>query len=327
MSLFSMFSRRPKSGAVVSVGINAQGVGIASVSRPEPVSPVLDLCDFREAADDDERKAALKALSREYGLDQATCCSVMEPDAYSLLLVEAPDVPPDELKAAMRWRVKDLIDFHIDDAVVDVFDVPDQKRATASRLMYVVAAKAQMVRERVDLLESVGLRLAAIDVPELALRNMAALLPEDVAGMAFVHFTHNSGLIVLTHQSTLYLARRFTSGLGSRESSFSNQADGSGDAWPAGVRDVLDGLVVEIQRSLDYYDSHFSQAPIRHLVVAPMAVQIPGMTEYLARQLGLSARMVDLNAVIDSPSFLDPELQARCTPIIGEALRVEEKAL
>ena len=93
------------------------------------------------------------------------------------------------------------------------------------------------------------------------------------------------------------------------------------------MRDVLDGLVVEVQRSLDYYDSHFSQAPIRHLVVAPLAVQVPGMTEYLARQLGLSARVVDLNAVVDSRASIDADLQARCVPVIGEALRVEVMAL
>ncbi len=327
MSLFSIFNRQRKTDTFISVGITPEGVGVASVSRPEAVSPVLELCDFREAADKDARRAALKALTKEHGLDQATCCSVMEPDAYSLLLVEAPDVPPDELKAAMRWRIKDLIDFHIDDAVVDVFDVPDQKRATASRLMYVVAAKAQVVRDRVDLLESVGLRLSAIDVPELALRNMAALLPEDVAGLAFLHLANNSGLIVLTHQATLYLARRFPLALGNLESSGSGPAANAGEGWPSTTRDVLDGLVVEIQRSLDYYDSHFAQSPIRHLVIAPMALQVPGMTEYLARQLGLSARMVDLNAVIDSGQVLDAELQAHCTPIIGEALRVEGKAL
>ena len=327
MSLFSKANRRQKSGAVVSVGVTPEGVSVASVARAEGVSPLLELCDFREAADEQERRTALKALTRDYGLDQGTCCSVMEPDAYSLLLVEAPDVPRDELKAAMRWRIKDLIDFHIDDAVVDVFDVPDQKRATASRLMYVVAAKAKVVRERVDLLESAGLSLSAIDVPELALRNLAALLPEDVAGMALVHLTGDSGLIVLTHQATLYLARRFPSALATLESAWSSHSGGVGDGWPSGVRDVLDGLVVEVQRSLDYYDSHFSQAPIRHLVVAPMAVQVPGMTDYLARQLGLSARMIDLNTVIDSGNVIDVDLQARCTPIIGEALRVEEKAL
>ncbi len=327
MSLFSIFNRHQKAGALVSVGISREGVGVASVSRSDAESPVLELCDFREAADEEERRSALKALTREHGLDQATCCSIMEPDAYSLLLVEAPDVPRDELKAAMRWRIKDLIDFHIDDAEDDVFDVPDQKRATTSRLMYVVAAKAQVVRERVELLESVGLTLSAIDVPELALRNMAALLPEDVAGLALVHLSADSGLIVLTHQATLYLARRFPLGLGNLESSWAGQEDGPGDGWPPGIREVLDALVVEIQRSLDYYESHFAQAPIRHLVVAPMAVQVPGMTEYLARQLGLSARMVDLNAVIDSGRVMDAELQARCTPIIGEALRVEEKAL
>jgi len=327
MSLFSLLNRRPGASPFASVGVAPDGVGVARVLRPEGTAPVLDFCEYRDAEDEEDLRSVLRTLTREHALDKGPCATVMEPGTYGLLLVDAPDVPADELRAAMRWRIKDLIDFHIDDAVVDVFDVPDQKRVAAGRMMYVVAAKAPAVRQRIDLLEGAGLRLSAIDVPELALRNLAALLPEDVVGTALVHLGTESGLIMLTHQSTLYLARRFSFGLRTLESASVSYPGAEGQGWPPGVRDMLDAVVVEVQRSLDYYDSHFSQSPIRHLVLAPLPVKVPGMTEYLSKQLGLSARVMDINQLIDTRKPLEPDMQARCTTLIGEALRLEEVAL
>jgi len=327
LSLFSLFNRRAAAGATVSVSFSGDGIGVARVLRSEGVSPVLEMCDFEPVGDETDQAVALKALTRRHGLADAPCASVLDAGAYNLLLVEAPEVPPEELRAAMRWRIKDLIDFHVDDAVVDVFDVPGGKSAAAARMMYVVAANAHVLRERIALLEQAGLRPSVIDIPELALRNLAALLPEDVAGMALVYLTPETGLILLTHQATVYLARRFPSGLGRLQGQSMPDHRTAGEGWPPGVREVLDALVVEVQRSVDYYDAHFSQASVRHLVLAPMAVQIPGMTDYLARQLGLSPRVLDLKGVVDSRKPIDPVLQARCMPAIGEALRVEEMAL
>ena len=44
------------------------------------------------------------------------CATLLKPGDYQLLLVEAPNVTPDELKGAIRWKIKDLIEYHIDDA-------------------------------------------------------------------------------------------------------------------------------------------------------------------------------------------------------------------
>jgi len=219
------------------------------------------------------------------------------------------------LRAAIRWRVKDLIDFHIDDAVIDVFDVPNQRVSGANKMMYAVVAKSSTVRRQVDLLAGAGLNLDVIDIPELALRNIAALLPEDVAGVALLYLTARGGLITITRQTTLYLSRRIDLGyevLG-------------GDLDSAAPR--LDRIVVEIQRSLDYYESHFSQPPVTNVIIAPLPGPIAGMDEYLSQQLGIAVRLLDLNTLIDMDTPLDPGLQSQCLLAIGAALRTESKEL
>ena len=302
---------------LVSVCPNPQGIAVAGIRRSKEVPPSLELCTFQSSQ---ESVPDLKKLIKTHNLDHAMCVSIMELGSYSLLQVEAPDVQPDELRAAIRWRVKDLIDFHIDDAVIDVFEVPDDK-AAGKKTMYVVAAKSGQVKERIDNLVEAGLQLDVIDIPELALRNIAALLPEDVNGVALVYIEQNEGLITITRQESLYLSRRMRFGYSSLPDTAIHGNDKEAmEGW-------LDSIVIEVQRSLDYYESHFSQPQVSGLVITPGAKEVPGMAEYLSRQLGIPARLLDVNTLIDVATAIDRQSQSQCLLAIGTALRQESRAL
>jgi MSHA biogenesis protein MshI len=89
----------------------------------------------------------------------------------------------------------------------------------------------------------------------------------------------------------------------------------------------FDHIALEVQRSLDYFESHFRETPIRHLVLAPLAEPVPGFVEYLGANLNVTVDSMDLAALLDSNVELTPALQARCLTTIGAALRQEVKAL
>lgn len=240
----------------------------------------------------------------------------MQPDEYQLLLVEAPDVDPSELRAAIKWRVKDLIHFHLDDAVIDVFEVPDQKRQSSGRLMYAVAARAPRVRDRVDGATNAGFGLDVIDIPEMALRNVAGLLDGDVRGVASLFLGPASGLIVITRQGTLYLARSVNIGE-------DQLAAASEDERPL----LMESISLELQRSMDYYDSHFDQPGLGSVALMPTAVDMPYLVEHLQSSLDVPTQSVDLTELMDVDVELDAGHQARSLLAIGAALRREELAL
>jgi MSHA biogenesis protein MshI len=236
------------------------------------------------------------------------------------LQVEAPEVEPDEMDAALRWRIKDLIDFDIEDAVVDLFEVPDDRRTGQNRKVEVVVARTDLVRARIDELEDAGLNLEIIDIPEMALRNIASLLPEDVSGVAFVYIGRNDGLITITRQGTLYLSRGIQVGYNALPDTAVHANDaGAIEGW-------LDSIIIEIQRSLDFYDSQFSQPPVAGLVMTPAHREIPGVAEYLNSQMGIPARILDVNELIDVPEKIGSEMQFNCLMAIGAALRQEAPA-
>ena len=89
----------------------------------------------------------------------------------------------------------------------------------------------------------------------------------------------------------------------------------------------LDTIVIEVQRSMDYYESHFSQPQVTALVMTPIGKEIPGVTEYLTEQLQIPARILDVNELIDSSEPVPTLVQSRCLLAIGTALRQEAMVL
>ena len=295
------------------MSLQPEGVCVARVQRVTGRMPVLTLFDFRPCASDDQDKVLARVAS-DYNLNRSRCTTVLNPNEYSLLLTEAPDVPADELRAALRWRVKEMIDFHINDATLDVFELPGEKASGRARSMYAVAARTTAIQQRVDMMDTAGVNLDIIEIPEMAQRNLAALLPEDVKGVVLLSFTPSGGLITITKQSEIYLSRNIDIGLDML-------------ARAEDISALFDRIVLEVQRSLDYFDSHFRQAQINHLALAPMTKEIPGLVDYLKTNLNVSVITMDLLKLMECDVQMTAAQQSLCLTALGAALRQEEKAL
>lgn len=321
--MLKLFKRTPHTKGLVAVGFQPDGISIAQILRDKG-APKLLHCAFHPCSAADRSKV-LTDIVKQQRFIGTDCVSVLEHGSYQLLQVEAPDVDALELKAAIRWRIKDLIDFHVDDAVIDVFEMPGN--GPRARTMYAVAARRPVITQRVELLESAGLNVHTIDIVELAGRNIAQLLPEDEHGMALLQLGHGEGMITLTRQGTLYLARNLDIGVLSLGAGTAI-ASGNLSLVPDDHRErAFETIALEVQRSIDYYESNFGQAPVKQLVIAPLAVPRPELAAYVTSHLGVNARALDLNTVLDSHDTLSMELQANCLSAIGAALRMEEKAL
>jgi MSHA biogenesis protein MshI len=306
--MFSLFKRGRSAGSQIGVTVTPEGVAAAQVSAVRGGRPRLERCVYETQGTHDPFARVVGRLPNR----RAPTVGVLQADGYRLLLVEAPDVPAEELRAAVRWRVKDLIDFHIDDAVIDVFEMPAHARGGPSRMMYAVTAKADFVKTQVDVIESAGLKLAVIDIPELALRNVATLLETEQRGAALLYLNDRRSTLLLVRQGVLYLARHVETGVATLAE--------AGALRP----ELLAGLALEVRRSLDYFESHYEQTSIPQVYTS--GLDEPDRAR-LAVELGIAVRDVDIAAVLETGEELSPELQRRCLPAIGAALRHDAVAL
>lgn len=255
----------------------------------------------------------LADLVKEMDIAGTQCSYVLNPKDYNLHLVEAPNVEPDELRSAVRWKIKDLLDMKIDDAAVDVFQVPEDAYR-GREMVYVVASLKSKVRSIVEMVTGSGLELAVIDIPELVMKNLSTSYINDEHGVAFMDLRRTGSTINITREDSLYLTRRINTQL-------------DPDVMQANDWEALkDRLILEIQRSLDYYESQMGKSPVNKIVIAPRQHDSAAMAQSLNEMLNGAVSVLDLAGNLDSAIKLTAEMQQICMPAIGATLRGAKKA-
>ena len=307
--MWSLFKRPDQGGGQTGIHRTVEGLAMAQVlTAPAGGKPVLSWFDFDASDDVEALPRALRKLPRR----KLPAVSVLPASRYSMLLVEAPDVPSDELRSAVRWRIKDLIDFHVDDAVLDVFQMPSRGRGGPNQMMYAIAAKSEGVQSEVDDIEGAGLKLKAIDILELSLRNIALQLDADGRGVGLLYLADTTGVLLIVKQDTLYLARRLETGVQTLNDASALRSE------------LVAGLALEARRSLDYFESHYEQSAIP--VIYTAGLQSSDLVQ-MESELNVSLCNIELGVLFDIHSELDEETARRCLPAIGAALRHDRMAL
>lgn len=304
--------KRTSQAGYAAIGIHPDGVSFVQLEPPGSGRPVVVAWDFRPVSDGANFANVLAQLSETYGLRRIPCTTWLDPFDYRLLSAEAPPVPPEELADAMLWRVKDLLGFDIQDATVEVFPSPVKPSATDLTAVYVVAAHNTALRQRIHLLDDADINVEVVDIPELALRNVASLLDSDDRGVALLCLAENSGFITLTRRNVLYMSRTLNIAL--------DELRDAAERAP-----LLDRIVSEVQRSLDYYVSHLRQAPVERLVLAPLPAGFPGLDTYLSDRLNIPVSLLRLTQLATWPVEIPPDIEPRCLTTFGSALRQPER--
>ena len=263
------------------------------------------------------KPSAAEKFAKEMGFGRCQCATLLAPVEYQLLLVEAPAVPEAELKSAVRWRVKDLIDYPVDDATMDVLDIPPESDAAArGHSVYAVAARNEVVRERMRTFEQARIPLSVIDIPETAQRNLAALHESDGRGVALLYFNDESGLLTITCRGELYFSRRIDIGL--------PQILGAG---PDARAELFGRVVLELQRTFDHFDRQFRYVQVAKLLVGPEPEET-GLYGHLKGNLDLPVERLDLLECLSFGRDATPDTAAQWQlfHLIGASLRQEPKA-
>jgi MSHA biogenesis protein MshI len=320
--VFSRLRRSSKVEGICGLEIFPDGVALAHVISGMQQRPHLAFCEYREMEDPSQLSRSLTALVRERGLEGAACVAVLHPEEYSLRLLEAPEVERNELAEAAQWLVKDLLDFSVDEAVTDFFEIPDQVSRGRPNRIYVVVAHQSAVRNVIDVVRESGLDLRAIDITELALRNLTTLLRKDEEGLALMQLGRRRGLITVVKSNQLYLARALEAGFG-RLSAEPEAFEDVADVRFEGDTERFDSLALEVHRSLDFYESELGQPPVANLVVAPLEQEIPDLLPFLEKNLTANVRALDLNELFACSEILPVPLQAQSLAAVGAALRME----
>ena len=283
-------------------------VDLAHVMRPAGKRPAIRLCEsFR--VEGSPRETLLR-LAQGKGLKRYRCASLLGESWYRMAQLEAPAVPAEERVQALRWRLKDMVDFPVEGAAIAVADIPAEGSRQAN--VFAIVAPREVIAERMALFHEARMQLEAIDIPEMAVRNVASLFEEPNRGLAFLVLNSGESLLTITYGGELYLSRRIE---------VSSQALAEADDERR--QQMLERLALELQRTLDNFDRQYGFISVSRLLVAS-EYECAATVVALAQNLYLPVQAADLAQVVDFdgiPELRSTERQAQCLLAIGAALR------
>jgi MSHA biogenesis protein MshI len=306
------FKKTKKSDCWLAIVPQRDGIAVAGVAHAGAGRPAVENATFFPGEVNAE---SLERVGKDVRAAAFRCTTLLGGGDYQLLSVEAPNVPADELKTAVRWRLKDLIDFPANDATIDVLRIPAGPNASLrpQQMMFVVAARNSALAPRQQMFAAARIGLSVVDIPETAQRNIAALLETEGRGLAVLSFDDDGALLTVTYGGELYLVRRIDIPL-------AVLTDPDLDRRHQG----FDRITLELQRSLDNFERQFSYISVSRLLLGPST--IAGLDEYLSSNLYAPVASLDLAEVFDLdrvPELADKALQQRFFTLLGAGLRRE----
>jgi len=307
---------------------------------------------------DEEQSVFVKRL---HGLDLkgAAATIMLRTEQYQLLQIPTPAVPPEELRSAARYQVRDMLQTHVDDVTIDVIRVGDgQHKGTGNS--FVVAATNAVVKDVMDLASALDCQVSVIDIQETAQRNLqTALTQRDgtlaMANAALILDDAQQALLTISANEELFYTRRFDlpegflTGTWGQDIGVQAPVDGftpveeympsystgdvalgddfgSAPAMPVSASRQDDEraqrLVVEIQRSLDVWDRTWSSLSLSGLRVFA-GERSTELAQWLTRQLGQPVIPLDVSALFVGFEAASPADQGLCLPLLGVLLRGE----
>ena len=310
------FRKAKKREGWLAIALQRDGLAAIRMQTAPDIRPQVRQAVFYPGTDHAE---LLERAGRDLHAHAYRSITVLSGGEYQILSVDAPNVAADELKTAMRWRLKDMLDFHVDDATIDVLDLPVDPHAAvrAQHSMFAIAARNSVIEARQKLFTAAKVELAVIDIPEIAQRNISALVEPPGRGVAMLSFGDEGGLLTVSYRGELYLTRRIDLALEQLLDPDLERRHAS-----------FDRITLELQRSLDNFERQYSFISVAKLVLAPSAIE--GLDAYLSSNLYTPVDTLDLATVFDfesTPDLLDPLLQQRYLVPLGAAFRHEETVL
>ena len=274
--------------------------------------------------------------------------ALLDPADYQILKVDTPNVPQEELKAAARWQIKEMVDVDVAELTLDVMHVGgdvERPNTTSTRQLFVVAARNSAIKALTGSASGLTDKVSIVDVWETSLRNLLArqARADDVAARACaaVHIDERHCLLVVCAGDELFYTRRLERDPGLLARARGEQAEGPVAEMPLGFEYQPGGtfdsnaaqespLVVELQRSIDVWERSWPELPLARLYVitAEHGAEVAALIQ---RELG--QRTLALNPLAGfAPDGPPPEgdaarALAACLPLLGAALRTETRKL
>ncbi len=258
-------------------------------------------------------------------------------------VVDLPDLPQQELTSTIKYQAEQFIPMSIDEAKIDWAVLGKSLRDPQKNEVLLASVANKFSEARLELVESVGLNVIALEPDSLALVR-ALVPPTNQDAMMIIDFGDFSTDLIAVLGGSPRLIRSIPVGLQTLIKAASqnlnidaNQAsqfimkfglhpDRLEGQILKSLDATLDQFVVEINKSVKFFQSRYPNVQLRYLMLSGYTLSVPAFGEYIAGKTGIQT--VAGNAwgnVRYSPNLRDNLMQI--APQFGVAVGLAERHL
>jgi type IV pilus assembly protein PilM len=216
-----------------------------------------------------------------------------------------PKMPLNELREAVRWEAKRHISYPVDSAQIEYLIVGEKREGVVDKYdIVMVAAERAKVFEQLMPFQEAKIKVSAVDANALALRNVlrTRVLPVN-ANTLVVDIGAGKTEINVFKDGVLRFSRCVESGgldmtraiaealnIGLREAEDKKRAlniltPADQDQAVAALQPRLDGLLMEIRRSVEYYKTTFREKSVEGMILSGGVSLMRGLKDHFAQSL------------------------------------------
>lgn len=292
------------SGLIAGIALHQRCVRLV-VGKMQGASWHYVLHDEVEAGSEEQWTEIIEDLIVKHELRDANCCLILPPNRYQLLQIDKPNIPDEELALSLGWHIKDLVTVPQEELVADYFEVPVKVPMQGDKINVVITSR-KVIAPLIEVFIKNKVELDGIVPEELVTRNVIG--HQETASLLLSQQKNEETALQIVKKDQIYFARKLRGFNRIHEYSAAELSDG-----------LTDSLSLEIQRSMDYFESQLKQAPIKNIQLALPSSHQQLIAEQISQHFPTEVMVMSVsNELVEMA--LEPPLSEQFYPALGGAL-------
>lgn len=236
-----------------------------------------------ELASEEQIPFVLTKLIKDFDLTSSVTTMVIPASRVQSTQIETSELPEGDVQAMLPWKMKELINIAPQDMVCDFIDMPLQPTGQGAKTQVLATSKAYLQAITKPFHEA-GADLSAITTEQFAYANLQ--VTSDAAQLVFIQHKKADGVLLIVKNREICFARKIRNSASIMEMTPEQLEMGGSDA-----------IAIEIQRSIDYFESQLKQPPIKNALLSMQGDNAERLVTALNQVLPVRTKLITIDAM------------------------------
>ena len=243
-------SKSNKTSVTVGVSVCASELHIVAIERS---GDAVSLNSVSSIPYDQHQplKQQLSAALSPFAKSTCNVSIVLSQDMYHMVQVDKPEMAEEDITTALPWTLGELVPYESSNMVLDYVDYPVKSRTGGQKIDVFAAEKSSLAAVAASMAKKNDKQLTHIHTKEVLATEMVP--NDDYARLLIIQEPNSEPFLMIVRSQAIWLARRLRGFV----SKVNEQTD---------LSQLSDTLGLEIQRSMDFYESQLKQPPLKAIL-------------------------------------------------------------